>query len=100
MDPVVDRYNETVHVSTGVTPDVAAKEDPEVTQKLTDHFKAAQKTNMKYTAIKVGVSVKIRIKAGQLSAFKTGFKTWSTKIHTLTEKVATFSMQVDAGSHG
>ena len=88
VEPVVDRYNETVHVSTGVSPDAAAAEDPEVTSKLRQRFEEHRKTNMKYPSIAVGDTVKIRIKAGKYSEFKTGFKTWSTQTYVVLGTVS------------
>ena len=87
IEPVVERYNETVHTSTGVTPDTAAKEEQEVTEALHERFVARQKTNLKYQDVGAGDTVKLRIKAGKYGEFKTGFRTWSSQVYTVAKVV-------------
>ena len=93
VEPVVERYNETVHTSTGVTPDAAAKEEPAVTEQLREKFKAGKKLRMKYDNVGEGDTVKLRIKPGKYGEFKTGFKTWSAQVYTV-EKVIPIGNQL------
>ena len=82
LGPVVEAYNEKVHSATGVMPDIAAEEFPEVTTEIRERLEArAKPLQVKHPELRVGDLVKIFIKKGKFTEFKSGFREWSDKVY-------------------
>lgn len=80
LPPVVEAYNETEHSATGVMPDIAAEEFPEVTDEIRERLqRKAKPAQTKREPLNPGDVVKLFVKKGKYSEFKTGFRQWGEK---------------------
>ena len=82
LPDVVQKYNSTVKVSTGMTPLDAEKFVNRTT--VREHIEGRAKFNRKYPGLSSGDRVKIIKKAGKYTEFKHDFNHWSTEIYTVS----------------
>ena len=82
---VVDKYNETVHSTTGVKPDdVADNEyDFKLIRHVHDEMMSHAKFPTKHPDVKIGDHVKIRVK--QKSFYKETFDSWTKDVYVVSQ---------------
>ena len=89
VDYVVDKYNDTPHMTTGEAPNdihhFSIKEDKEWIEELRGRIAGKAHFNRKYPEIKVGDFVKLLRKPGKYGEYKTGFQAWSTERHRVSK---------------
>ena len=83
----IDKYNDSVHVSTKYTPDRI--DDNEDNYPFLQHVKANLTSkahyNMKHPGINVGDHVKIRVKPSGYGDHKETFNSWSADVYTVAD---------------
>lgn len=89
VDYVVNKYNETPHMTTGEAPNdihhLTIQDDKEWIEELRGRIAGKAHFNRKYPDIKVGDFVKLLRKPGKYGEYKTGFQAWSTERHRVSK---------------
>jgi len=83
LPDVLQKYNSTLRVSTGMAPEEAQKY---VNRNVVrEHIEGRAKINRKYPSLKPGDWVKVAKKAGKYSEFKHDFNHWSEEVFEVSE---------------
>lgn len=87
VDPVVEQYNDTAHLSTGLSPAFAHEnlQNPSNIDLIRDNIVEHARFNKKYPDISVGDQVKIIRKPGKYGEYKSGFVAWSSEVYSIIE---------------